>query len=485
MTRSTSSAIHSPPKAAIAAFSTKKEEVPRRKNPFNDMLRRKSGDSTDQKKDTAGVRRKSEEHGRQKLDLKAKLENQIADLEKTLVIVDQERETLKEETEKLKHQLALAHDAIAELQQQVSEPDRKKELERDSDYYDTSAKELQEHLKDDIVRQNLQLRHKVLQLQDQMSRDLKDHAQQYHESPPKDFELNELRLRLHASEKEAQERLQQLMSLKSSISSLTRQDSQMADSELTEALSQFADRIREWVVVNFRRSKINFDEVPADEMDIIKSIVPNFRAVSGADRLALYQALVSSSMMEIFQEPIIVGLPKVGPLASVRAFADSLTGSAQHEWKRATIRALENSALLPILRYEVDKLVQRLSDGVAHLLLALTSMNLSTNSRSALQDIFKAAVEIQRTMALQKARYETTFFRNPTLQKPELDDRRMEAINDFDSSTDEDGDVTMQPGFYFCIFPCIEKFGDERGEHLVTGNVLLKARVLVCSAANG
>jgi hypothetical protein len=54
----------------------------------------------------------------------------------------------------------------------------------------------------------------------------------------------------------------------------------------------------------------------------------------------------------------------------------------------------------------------------------------------------------------------------------------MESVNDLDNMVDDDGDVDPSDRqFLFCVFPCLEKFGDEWGENSQVSNVLLKARV--------
>jgi hypothetical protein len=52
----------------------------------------------------------------------------------------------------------------------------------------------------------------------------------------------------------------------------------------------------------------------------------------------------------------------------------------------------------------------------------------------------------------------------------------MEIINDVDDM-DDDGDTRIERIFSFCVFPCLEKFGDEFGEKVDVRNVLLKAKV--------
>ncbi|KAF1945174.1 hypothetical protein EJ02DRAFT_59188 [Clathrospora elynae] len=303
-------------------------------------------------------------------------------------------------------------------------------------------------------------------------------------TPPKAavVELDDLRLRLHAAEKESQERLQQLLSLKSSVSSLTRADSQITDSELTDSFSQLANRIREWTISNFRRTKLNLNNLPKETVEALASITPDYERAAATDRLGLYQAIVSSAVTQILQEPLVVGLPNTGPLVVVRQCAQviqgSKPGSEYHEWRRVTIRAIEKGEEIhDLLLKGRDDALHRLAAHVGYLLFTLISENLTSGAQSTLLSILNTAADLQRTLALQKARYQTLFFNGREDNTFSFDDRRMESVNDMDDGMDEDGDTLAERVLLFCVFPCLEKYGDEWGGHLETSNILLKARV--------
>jgi hypothetical protein len=91
--------------------------------------------------------------------------------------------------------------------------------------------------------------------------------------------------------------------------------------------------------------------------------------------------------------------------------------------------------------------------------------------------ILGAAADLQRRLALQKARYQVLFFRGKDRVDLAFDEHRMESINDLDNNTDDDTTMAGSNQFLFCVFPCLQKFGDERGENMGVRNVLLKARV--------
>ncbi|CAO2651117.1 Nn.00g094140.m01.CDS01 [Neocucurbitaria sp. VM-36] len=482
-----SSTISTPPKAAIAASKAKKDEVPRRRNPFNDMLRQRSGEEADGARDTltSTSEREPDSEARAPQASKEVTADRVAELERGLAVAKQEQGLLKEELEKFKQQWQARQDTIEESKQQLAETQRKAETapSRVSTEHErgSQVRRSSDRPGDDVFRQNYELRYKLVHMQeelvaqDAMYRDqLERQTSQHGET-----EWNELRSRLHATEKESQERLQQLLSLKSSISSLTRVDSQITDSEIAESFSQLANRVREWVITNFRRSKLHLDSIPAETMETLKTMTPDHELAGRTDRLALLQSVVSTALMSIFQEPFIVGLPRTGALAAFRQCAHIIygAGSEFREWRRVTIRAMEKSEIHHTINEGKKELLHRLARDVAHRLFTLTSVSLTSAAQAGLISMLNTAADLQHTLALQKAQYQVHYFSNTEGKSVEFDGQRMEPVNDLDTVMDGNGDTPTEQKFLFCVFPCLEKFGDEWGEHLDTSNVLLRARV--------
>jgi hypothetical protein len=503
-TKPSSSAISSPPKAAIAVSSAKKDEVHRRRNPLNDMLRRRSGEgATASASDTPSAIQNIEpgtasQSSGEAAGVDVRMADRVAELERALVIAREEQNVLKKELEKAREH---SHEEQNTVQQHH-------QTHQDASYAPTFAlteriRDTQDHAglsgvedslrpldtpkdhhsrdqsTEDILQQNHDLRYKLARIQDQLaSQEITFRNNLERALSNRDGEWNELRSRLHVTEKESQERLQQLLSLKSSISSLTRSDSQTTDSELADSFTQLSNRIREWVISNFRRSKMDAGDLPVETVNALRSLTPTYELIEKTDRLALYQGLVSSALMQVFEEPLVVGLPPAGPLATIRLFAEGIQdkGSEYREWRRATIRAIEKSKVCRSLEQGKSDFLHTIAGEIAHLLFTLTSVNLTSAAQSALEAILNATADLQRTLALQKARYQVLFFHYAKSNEDSgFDDRRMESDQDLDSMDEHDGLPERQ--FLFCVFPCLEKFGNEWGEDEEMGNVLLKARV--------
>jgi hypothetical protein len=409
----------------------------------------------------------------------ARMADRVVELERALSLAREEQNALREALEESRQHRHERHSQISvdapgaatatadEQRRADKDVDRWSDTRSSPESLETltpSAHAPSSHSHDEILRQNHDLRYKLANLQDQIP----THT---------DTEWNDLRSRLHTTEKESQERLHQLLSLKSSISSLTRSDAQATDSELADAFNQLANRIREWVLSNFRRTKLDIADLPPGTIATLRSLTPSYESIERTDRLALYQALVSNALMQIFDEPVVLGLPDTG----LRAFATNMQddGVEYREWRRATIRVLEaregtGSALGP----GRNEALHRIAREIAQLLFTLTGVEVTQSAQAALMGVLRTAADLQRMLALQKARYQVRFFRDAdTGGRLNFDERRMESVNDLDNMVD-DGEVgSLNRRFIFCVFPCLEKFGDERGENTQVSNVLLKARV--------
>jgi hypothetical protein len=418
-----------------------------------------------------------------------KAADRIAELERALAVATEAQDAMRQELDKVRQHGVATRETSEDYRRQLSgtystspqagpphttSPRRQSSL---MDYeHTTSPRRSVDKTREDLIEQNYSLRGQLAELQDQ----LMSHEPPSSHHPPSrgDSEWNALTARLHNTEKESQERLNQLLSLKHSISSLTRTATQVTDAELAERLQQLAYQIREWVISNFRRTKLDFSNISPDTAQAIAAISPRYKGIDPTDRLALYQALISSALMRIFNESFIIGLPDTGPLAPIRQLAAYIhnTGSEYREWRRTTIRSLENSAAKQQLQVERDNLLHKMAAEIGHWLFTLTSLNLSSSSQASLLGILNTAAELQHTFLLQKAQYQIYYFRNEIGNDVYFDAERMEIVNDLEDG-DGDEDVFTERRFAFCVFPCLEKFGDEWGENTGVRNVLLKARV--------
>jgi hypothetical protein len=406
-----------------------------------------------------------------------KMMDKVAELEFALAAAKQEQNALREQLKTLKH-----HSQTAE--NTTPSPRHTSPLGhstgRGYELVTTPPRRSPNRVQEDVFQQNYQLRGKVAELHDHLAKqDVLFRQELEQRIQSRNVEWTELTARLHHTEKESQERLQQLLDLKHSISALTRMESQVTDSELVERVDRLYHRIREFVISSFRRTKMHFGDVAGDTAKTFERIHPRYATVSSSNRLPFYQSVVANALMQVFEETICIGLPSSGPLTAIRQLAAFIhdTGSEYREWRRATIRALEKSEAKHALQEEKESLLHRLVGDIEHQLFSLTSSNLPANARAALLDILHRAADLQQTLLLQKAQYKLRFFRHNGAHEAEFDGKWMESINDFDDEMGEDDDTGVKRGSWFCVFPCLEKFGDEFGEKAEVSNVLLRAKV--------
>lgn len=397
-------------------------------------------------------------------------ENAVTEeLEKMLVAAREETAALRQELERVKQDaqasIEISKYQVAEAHQHTP-PEAAMEVDNEALRYDHEREE-------DLANQNHNLRYCLAELQDRLMSQEQQDARPHPSGPLRsDADWDVLTLRLHESEKESHSRLQQLLSLKYSISSLTRTDSQVSDSDLAESFSQLANRMREWVVSNYRRTRISFNDIPEMFVKMLQSIKIDYKTIGGADKLALYQAITSRVLMQIFDEPLVVGMPDQGIYAGLRIFVGGTqrTGPEYLEWRRATLGLIESAPEAETVSWRNHEL-ERLADQLEGIMSSISSTELTPSARSALLSIMSSAASLQRTLCLQKAEYRVVFFDTLAGRYHHFDDRAMEPINDLDDAMDESNEPDTRREFAFCVFPCLQKLGHD------FDNVIFKARV--------
>lgn len=487
----TAPAISTPPKAAVATAKRFNDMLHPRSSKEKERVRRVSDSSASRSERVPSL---DEDRLSTSEDAIRDLEaaQRVADLEQALAKALEEQNSMRDELTKLRDNGVVYRETIEEYRRQLAgsyqlqsppgafRPDSRP-ISRSNSYEGEVVLRRSFHqLREDPEGQSNDLRFKIAQLQDQLITQEATYQSLLEQKCTRDeSEWGELTARLHVTEKESQERLQQLLSLKSAFSSLTRVESQVTDNELSETFLQLSNRVREWVISNFRKTKLHLSNIPPSTARALEAVLPDSGSVIQTDRLALFQALVSNTMMRILQEPVLVGLPETGPLASLRDIAAIIqSNSADYQnWRHATIRGLQKSQARPALDAEKIQQLHRLVNDISHQLFTLTSANISAEAQSTLQSILNAAANFQTTLFLQKAQYRVHSFRNQSSSVVSFDGDRMESVNDLDDYVDEDGDIVVDREFAFCVFPCLEKFGDEYGENVEVSNVLVKAKV--------
>lgn len=487
--------ISAPPKAAVGASKVKKDEVQRRKSSLHEMFRgspkeqdsgqvalsAESGMSPTPTSPKNGSRRAvasrdmnaAETVGGGHLprdeEPAISADDRLRSLEKALSLVNEETAALRLELERVKQDaqasIEISRSQASDVHQQAT-PEMNTQYHRPSQEHDDGASEREK----DLLSQNHELRYRLAELQDLLNvQTTMPPAEVIHSEE----DWNVMTLRLHEAEKESHSRLQQLLALKSSISSLTRTDSQVSDNELADSLSQLANKVREWVVSNYRRTKMNFDNLPEVTVQMLQSIKVDYKGVDPADKLALYQAILSRILMRIFDEPLLIGLPDHGVYAGL---GDLSRGTQQtspefREWRRATLRMVMGSTQSAMIEEWRTQKLNTLALEFEAIMRSIASSELTPHAHAVLLGILAYAADLQGTLGLQKAAYSVVVFDTVHGQGHHLDCSAMEPVDDPEDTADDCDESHTRRRFIFCIFPCLKKIEDG------VENIVFKARV--------
>lgn len=283
-------------------------------------------------------------------------------------------------------------------------------------------------------------------------------------------ERNALAEQLHAAEKEANDRRRQLLDLKQNISAITRTESQVTDSELAERMEQLFNRIRGWIVSNYRRSKLQTDTISEDAAGIIATIAPDHAALPGHAKIHLYSGIVAKITTRIVNGDFLWDLPGEGAISHIRGameiFKDT-TPAFQH-WRALSMRLLRDNEGF---RQRTKELCTETADQTLPLLQEISGFAATGESRLQLYSIFEECANLALLFHMQRAYYQVQM---PPIDPSNIlmfDPVTMENVN-----VSEDGEM-QKVQIDIVVFPSVVKHGDEAGTNLQLRNVITKAKV--------
>lgn len=271
---------------------------------------------------------------------------------------------------------------------------------------------------------------------------------------------------------------QQLSEMKRSISTSTRIDSEVTDSTLTQEMEVLHHEIQNWIVNNFRRAKtdISSEELCArldkvTESEQLEALKPVYAAFNPGMKLAIYQATAMAYLIEIFDAPLLYGLPADQDWRKrLRQAFDSLpaflSAVAYNKWRSVTLDLVRQS---PETTQWIDAAALGMTELICIALSTLTEVEGNDARRVSLNSIVRRAISLAHLFRVQRAQYE---FSLPT---PGADFNRatMDGLS---------ADVEAQPGsrVVCATFPSVVKLGDAQGDNMHLRNVVLKAKT-ICS----
>jgi hypothetical protein len=270
--------------------------------------------------------------------------------------------------------------------------------------------------------------------------------------------------------------MRQLQDLKRSISTATWIGNQVTDSTFAQETQHLQHEVQNWVVNNFRRVKLN--KTPEELCARLESISepkqmgflrPVFQSYDPSVKLAAIQAVVVCYLVEIFEEPLLFGLPSQGEYRrylrkATETLPSVLEPGSYNKWRSFTFDLIKKSGRI---QESVESAARSMSEMICIVLSTLTDVENFESRVPSLNAIVKRAISLSHLYRVQRASYE---FRLP------LPGTRFSAENMEDCSTH--GDESVEGTVKCTTFPFVVKRGDENGDNTHLSNIIVKAKVL-------
>lgn len=299
-------------------------------------------------------------------------------------------------------------------------------------------------------------------------------------------EREELRVRMADARRDVYERDDeirdlrgQIRGLKEWVSTSTRSDgqAQTSDEVFGDGMARLGNGLQNWVLVNFRRAKI--DLAKADEATIseLGRLVPMYEDLASTAKVHLIQSMISRLLVDLVFDTYFIGLSReqTEQVTEVESFLGSFASSPEtiNQWRSLTLTILKKAAGEK-MQAETASITDTVTSRVNDMLDAITDTRATEPRDQGLRALVGSAIELSRLLAVQKAVLKVRMPEILPHQRVMFDASTMEDIG----GEDEDG---LAERDICCVtFPGIIKIGDESGGHLQYRNVITKSRVL-CS----
>ncbi|KXT17917.1 hypothetical protein AC579_5906 [Pseudocercospora musae] len=268
----------------------------------------------------------------------------------------------------------------------------------------------------------------------------------------------------------------QLYELKKSIAAATSQQSQTADSTFAQEMQHLYHELQNWVVNNFRRVKL--DKSPEEMCARLEAVAETkhlahlkriFENFDPAMKLSALQAVTAHYLMEIFEEPLLFGMPvdeawRHHVKGAAETLPSILSPAALNKWRAVTLDAIKQSTKI---KASVESASQSMSEMICITLNTLTEAEEAKAKATSLNAIIKRTISLAHLFRVQRAQYEFILPLPGTAYSSDA----ME-----DSSLE--GEDPVAATIRCATFPAVWKRGDENGDNTEISNVVIKAKVL-------
>ncbi|KAI0378306.1 hypothetical protein F5Y04DRAFT_153201 [Hypomontagnella monticulosa] len=297
----------------------------------------------------------------------------------------------------------------------------------------------------------------------------------------REAERAELREGWEILRRELKERDDEIRSLKGHIAGLkqwvstnTTRGDQTSDEEFGDSMAKLGNGLQNWVIVHFRRAKLDFTHADEDIIRDLEELVPMYEQLAASAKVHLLQNIVSSILVEIIFNAYFVGLPKdkADQLTQIEKYLASLSSvEAVNQWRASTLTLLRKEAT-PRMQEEARLVTESVISKINRILDAITDASATEARDHGLRALVHSSVELARQLVVQKATFKVYMPKIFPHQRTLFEPSTMEDIGA------EDEDSLSGREICCATFPGCIKTGDENGGHPQFTNVVAKARVL-------
>jgi hypothetical protein len=196
---------------------------------------------------------------------------------------------------------------------------------------------------------------------------------------------------------------------------------------------------------------------------------PIFQSYEPSLKLSAIQAVVVCYLVEIFQEPLLFGLPNQGDWRRyLRKATETLPSVLEpaifNKWRSFSLDVIRKSGRV---QESVESASRSMSEIICIVLSTLTGVEDFETQIPSLTTIVNRAVSLSHLYRVQRAEYDII------LPSPGT---RFSHVNMEEFSLDGDSNAELK--VKCATFPFVVKRGDENGENAQLTNIIVKAKVL-------
>ncbi|KAF5008293.1 hypothetical protein FDECE_5431 [Fusarium decemcellulare] len=268
----------------------------------------------------------------------------------------------------------------------------------------------------------------------------------------------------------------QVRGLKEWVSNSTRTDGQTCDEVFGDGMARLGNGLQNWVIVNFRKSKINLETLDEATLAEVNELVPMYEELASTAKVHLLQSIVSRILVEMVFDAYFVGLSdeQTQQFRQVEKILSSYASSdeAINQWRSSTLTLLRRDTAS--LDESTSSVTEAVLTRITRVLDSLCGTSPSEARDSGLRVLVNNSIELARLLVVQKAVLSVYMPAVLPHQRVVFESETMEDLGG------EDEEALAEREICCVAFPGVIKHGDENGGHLQYRNVIVKARVL-CS----